>query len=692
VVTAVLAALAAPAPAVAEDAAVPEAVPTKLAVRLDGDRAALRLTVRLALDGPQIHALSVDAPLHGSLIGATVRERGRTHPLDLVEAAAAGERFAAIQEAPADADARAGAILLSDQELGRIEIAAAVPRRTTLALDLDYTAPTCFLRDHRHVRIPAAWAAVLDADGRRRVVSAEVAAEPDGVAARCEPFSWEDDGGAVWLALPTAELAARAPGDDRIGARGARFAAGVAALARVELAIAATMSAVPADLATAFVVDGSRSLTGDQVAAQRDVIRSYLRHAPGSRVQVIAYDRAARPLLPRWTRADRPEIGRALDRLAPANGSDLDRGLAAAGAALADVAGTRRVVVFTDELVPARVAALDPARLADLLPAGTIVHVVALTPDGAGTAAAAGVRDDDGLFASLAIATTGLAARAAAGVDPELDALALVRPIAIDHLRVIAPAFDLRDTSADLGASCEPDLDSGTPVTLREGEACTWWSKGPATADAIAFEGRVWNRVWRRVVPLGDPASLEVARDGWAVLHGEREPTLRAALEVAARAVNRRWSLLATWGGAGGYDDQAPGGASVSACSCGEPSGDMSMDGMAGRARVRGRPVRDQVAAAIAPCRAAAPGTAIRIELDTTRHEIVAVVVDDAPPALAACAEAAVWALDLFIPEERDGAPEHAHWSLAFAPATAASDPTSSRRAPADPAPAAATP
>src|SRR5688572_103755 len=211
VVTAVLAALAAPAPAVAEDVEPPEAVPTKLAVRLDGDRAALQLTVHLALRGPEVHALSVDVPFHGSLVGATVRERGRTRALDLVEATRAGERFAAIQAGPAGAG-RAAAILLSDEDLGRIEVAAAVPRRTTLALELDYTAPTCFLRDHRHVRIPAAWAAVLDAAGRRRVVPAEAAAEPDGVAARCAPTSWgHDDRGAVWLALPTDELAARPP-------------------------------------------------------------------------------------------------------------------------------------------------------------------------------------------------------------------------------------------------------------------------------------------------------------------------------------------------------------------------------------------------------------------------------------------------------------------------------------------------
>src|SRR5207248_10867476 len=108
---------------------------------------------------------------------------------------------------------------------------------------------------------------------------------------------------------------------------------------------------VPRDLHTAFVVDGSRSLLDEERAAQAAIIASYLEHAPHTLVQLIAYSRAAHALLPAWQSSESvgARIAAELHVIVPRNGSNLDAGLAEAGAWLARTSGTRRVVVFTDE-------------------------------------------------------------------------------------------------------------------------------------------------------------------------------------------------------------------------------------------------------------------------------------------------------------------------------------------------------
>jgi hypothetical protein len=642
---------------------------------LDGAIARFRVRVRLvgAAAGDRL-----PMPPRGLVTAAVVTAGDAQHELVLTAAATAAERVEAIRQGEASGEATS--VVHVFEEMGGVAIETELPRRATLDLELTIEAPTCFLRDERHVSIPAEWTPRLDATTRRRVQPPpdNRTIAHDGVTAHCAAASdWTGDE-TTWLAFPAPELARRPPGDDRIGARGGRFASGALEAARMELAIATTMSAIPDDLATVFVVDGSRSVTTGQLELQRDVIASYLDHAPRSAVQLVAFDRAARALLADWThaRAARSTLATVVGELEPRNGSDLDAGIAEAARWLAGKRGTRRIVVFTDELYPKRVAALDPTRLTTALPDGTTVHVVGLSGDGALA------RDDDAFLAPLAGATLGIAMTTGGDTITDrgdivaLDALALVRPVSLDHVRVTAPGFAVQPTAVTTGAMCAVEAGAeDTPVSLREGEACTWWGLGAATVESITVEGLVWGRRWREVVALGDARSHDVARELWSALaepETREERDLFVAAADGARAMNERWSFLATWGGAGGYRTAVGGGSSGGGGVCGCEGPGMIGHGSYGTVgRVVTEPFAEQVRAAAAVCRDDATRDAtITIALETTEHEIVGVGVTiadgrgAAATTLRACVEAAMWALPAYLEKVE----EHATWSFTLAP------------------------
>ena len=618
-----------------------EARPTRVQVALHGPRAELRLSQRIAFTGRSIRVVRVDLPPGGVVTSATVAARGQApHRLDLVAAGDAERRTSALEDTPRSRDMAWAAAVSADEGWG-LWITAMAPRRTALDVELVIEAPTCYLDDRRHVQVPSDWARLLD----RRIV-----VQNEGRAARIDERCGRRDD-TTWLALPTTELAARPPGDDRIGATAVRFAHGDRQAARVELALARTLAAVPADLATVFVVDGSASVEPERARTQRAVIASYLRHAPASAVQVIVYDRAARALLPAWQpgRAAASSIDKALAALEPRNGSDVDRGVAAAARWLQRRSGTRRVVVFTDERLPDRIARLQPERIAGLLPPGTLVHVVAL--DDGDTSL---TRDDDARLARVAAVRLGMAVRAMGG-GRELDALSLVRPTALHGVTIAAPGFDRFD--GDEAVAC-------TEIDLREGQACSWWATGPARPDSIEVTGRIWGRAWRKVIPLGDRESVTGARELSQAVPEDAEPALVAAADAAARVVNKHWSLFTQWGGGGGYKNPQTEDTALYGGVCGCDGGDIrgGFGSSGATARIVEPTVRTQVERAIAGCRR--DGATIEIKLELTRQEIAGVTatvtgVADAAP-IRACAEAAVWDLPLLLAP----APDHQYITL----------------------------
>jgi hypothetical protein len=170
------------------------------------------------------------------------------------------------------------------------------------------------------------------------------------------------------------------------------------------------------------------------------------------------------------------------------------------------------------------------------------------------------------------------------------------------------------------------------------------------------------------VIPLGDPDSVDVAREAWSVLDHDAMPGLTAAADAAARVVNPTWSLYATWGGTGGYDELSLSSLDSSGCGCSDFGTIGHGDVGYGTVNMTGPTVEDQVGKAIAACHTAGDGAVIGIDLETTREEIAGVttaitgVTGTAATTMQQCVDAAVWDLALWITRPS----EHQHWALRY--------------------------
>ena len=330
----------------------------------------------LRFEGPshQSGTMMIELPETAIATRATAHAGAAAHRLDLVKADQAVAAFGALAERAPGTGRRWG--MLIEGRAGSLDISVAAPRDGAITLDVELAMTSCFYRDMRYVRLPTHWRKLVD---RALVVRANQVSE---IAGGCladgsnEPTD-------LWIGFPARELARRPPGAERVGASAARVALGTTHVTRLELAIANRLGDVPRDLATAIVVDSSRSLTAKQLTAQRDIVDAYVGAAAGSQVQVIAYTRTARALLPSWTpaRLASARVDRELAALAARNGSNLDAGVIEAGRWLSRITGTRRVLLVTDERLPRRLDA-KLAELAHHLPAGTLVHVLGIDESG----------------------------------------------------------------------------------------------------------------------------------------------------------------------------------------------------------------------------------------------------------------------------------------------------------------------
>jgi hypothetical protein len=621
---------AAPAGAAKDDTPA-EPAPTIVAAALV-DKVA-RITVRYDLQvpaaGTESEVVSLAMPPDAAVIHAMVASNGAQHRLALVDATQASADLRAVLDAPVGPH-QTSTVLVEGGD-GRIEVSITAPRSSRLVLDVELRIPTCFYRDVRYAIVPDSWQPRLPPALRT------LAASPTEIAEACSDGGSTD---ALWVGFATREVAQHPATLDRVGTSAGRLALGTTHLARLELDVAGMLAGVPQDLATAIVIDGSRSVSNDEHAVQRALVASYLRKSPRGRVQVIAYDRHARPLLPAWTVASRaaPKVDGALDRLTPANGSNVEAGLTEAGSWLSQITGTRRIVLVTDERLANALAAIPAARLAKLVPAGTLLHVVALTDTGEAPA-----RDDHAALAPLAAATAGMAIRTGLP-DGGLDATLLVRPLTVDHVHLQTPGW--KQLAVGFG---------GCPETLVAGSSCTWWGRGDALAGPLAIEAFVWGERIVRDVHFDPGQASALARE--LTHRNVLDPTLHEQAEVIARAVNGRWSLFARWGGADGYG--AGFGMMGWGCGCGGGSSSSTAIGSSGRliGSARPRPPFDlhaQLATAVARC---APGSAkIDADVENTLDEIVAVqvVVHGAadPRALHACVEDAIWSVALVVPPQ----------------------------------------
>ena len=430
------------------------------------------------------------------------------------------------------------------------------------------------------------------------------------------------EGQGTWLRFADREPARQAPPRIRISAD--RLALSTTTIARVELDLAEMLADVPDDLYTVLVVDNSRSVGERARSEQRAIVAAYLSKAPTGHVQVIAYDRHARALLPAWSVASaaRAKIVASLASLDAANGSNLDEGLAEAVRRLDGMPGTHRVIVFTDEQLPWR---LKIDRLA--APAGTLVHAVALTGNDALL-----VRDDHSLLAGFAAKTEGVGFVTDVNLSGTraVDATELVRPTAFEHVNVIAPGWT-QITINDM-ASCPDD------ETLVEGAGCAWWATGKGP---IHVTGRLWNHVVDRALTLDDTRSIAVARTLAAPLSNLHDE-LRPEVERIARVVDSVWSLAASWGGTGGYAEHVVDGMSGNGFGCGcDGPGASGGYGSSHEPTVQMGPLDDQISRAVSRC--SLGDTHVAIDVELTDDEIVDVAVS-APASVKTCVTESVWA------------------------------------------------
>jgi hypothetical protein len=569
------------------------------------------LRVPAALVGQGLASMQI--PGSAVITSAVIHAPDGEHRAALVDAEQARRQFEALGNSRGE---KRWAIKIEGFQ-NNIDIAYAVPRALTLTIDFELEAPSCFYRDARYVEVPSEWKPALASKlGRRAGTTTTLD------LGSCQNKHHADDHEQLFVMFAAPELSTKPSGVERMGASAARLDLGTAHIARLEVALAKRLADVPPDLATAILVDHSRSLSARELEAQREIVKAYARVAGDTQLQIIAYTRHARALLPSWmqARVAAPRIDRELRALAPRNGSNIDLGFATAARWLAQLEGTKRVILVTDARMSDRLHARISS-LGDLLPKGTLVHVVAVDE------ASPLERDDNSSGAALAQKSGGFAVR----VGPpernvEVDATMLLRPTQIDAFDISAPGWKEFSTVA---STCNPEL--------VEGESCVWWGEGDTIAGPLKIEGWIWGTRVDRIVTPNPNRKVELARElsTMSILVDDAEKRVNKA----ARAVNAEWSLYAEWGPHGGY----------------EHAFGTTRGGMSGRsARIPtvsiGRPGRGrvlpsldlapQLAGIVARCNL--DGLHVEAEIETTLSEIVEVAVV-APPMVATCVEDAIW-------------------------------------------------
>lgn len=592
-------------------------LPTRVTFSLVRTVARIEARFVASFDGPAADLANryvSPLPRDAVVTSGTVTRGRRVERLELARASHVDALFAALLERPGRGSKRRWGVRIDGTS--DMTLAIAAPVSGTLAVDVVIEAPTCFVDDMRVVDIPRAWLARVPA----RLLPARDASELD---AACGVS------GGTWVALPSRELMRARTDASRMGISTGRLSLPDRDIARVELALAHRLGEVPRDLHTVILVDHSRSLTDAERENQRAIVAAYLRAAPNSRVQIVAYARTTEPLLAGWTTAATAasRIDRALRNLAPRNGSNVDAALGVAGTWLSSARGTRRVLVLSDERLAHRVLD-DPLAMRTVLPSGALLHAVRVS------GGSELERDDDLVLAPLALATGGIGVTGGVDAHGDVDATSLVRPTKLDHVKLEGEGWDTSLTDA---RPCPPGELS---APLDEGRSCVWWVDGKAGSGALTIRGWLWGREITRVIDPDRGRAVEVARilSTFASLPSELVPHV----ELAAHAVNGTWSLFAMWGDSGGYDASETWGTigvSIGSPCCGVRH---HIRGIGTSSAVSSEELSRQLAGAVARCR---PRSVARVTIELTREEIVdvAVQLQQVEPDVETCIVEGVW-------------------------------------------------
>lgn len=403
--------------------------------------------------------------------------------------------------------------------------------------------------------------------------------------------------------------------------------------ARLEIDVAPHVSELPKRAQVVFLVDRSRSIGEDGLAAQLAVIRAYLRHVPDAEVEVIAYNRTATRLF-----GELVPTPQALERLAGrvkanafalGNGSALDAAARLAASVLADRKGPRRIVIMSDELVRSSLTAEGALASLTSLSKDTVVHVVIPELDNDDRPHLD--RKNDGDLAALAtqhhgiqVSFGGFPARTEKPLGPL--ALELVRPTRIEQLAV--KGFELETTS------------------LREGEGLRMFRLAQTAPSRVVVTGKLWSDPVRREVLATEPFSRAAAAFVFGEdKHEELSPREQMSVALYARAVSPVTSYVAAEPGTrpstDGFDDGNLYGGLLGN-DAGEMAGGISL----------GSPRQKRDLATLIdtrPCLAKFPqrvGWRVTLAVETTREEIVDVSTE-VKGAFAACLVEAAWSVRL---------------------------------------------
>ncbi|MCA9664887.1 MAG: proprotein convertase P-domain-containing protein [Myxococcales bacterium] len=421
---------------------------------------------------------------------------------------------------------------------------------------------------------------------------------------------------------------------------------------RLELDAAPHLRPLPRRLSVVFVVDASYSVDRDGLRGQLAVVRAFLSHVPDARFNIVLYRRRATALLPSFApaRAVDRELGMARGHgaLALANGSALDAGIALARRLLARAPRGRPTMMVMLGDAQLRPSWNNQTALRELrrTPRALVTHVAISRPDGTVLER----RDDKHALAPLAAVRAGVLLRLEGTAHGRVrrlreTVLGLVRPIRIDHFRVVGAPASLDDV----------------PETFDEGAGLRKMLLVTRAPRHVLLRGKIWGRAFRRTIRVDNAFSRKTA--AWVFshdLHGSLSKAEQLRVAMLGRAVSPVTAYLAIEPGVrpslAGIDRDGSG----SLRGFGSGAGVGTGRGVVG---YYGRPsLGTLLAADIARCRAQhkrppSPGALV---VDTTLDEIVDARIDASkskakrqhrqrhkPSAFERCALEAAWAFRL---------------------------------------------
>ena len=472
-----------------------------------------------------------------------------------------------------------------------------------------------------------------------------------GAAARGDKLLMDDrpaaKGASVRAALgATAELGLVPKTTEPVGGELAVSAAGSRFVTHFSIEAAPRVAKVPRAAQIVVLLDASRSLSSDLLAAEQAALSAYLSHFPDASVEVISFDRKLHRRYGAFVPVARARSDLTTQKIEQKNGSAIDAALAEAETILAAApAGrARRLVLVSDAIVRSK---LKPERIRAALGAsGAVAHIGVLRSRGVSLS-----RDDTHAWADAVARTGGLVWQASAS-DARGDSKRMAsvyeewaRPLRVDHLKLYSPDLEM-------GAITQP------PQSLDEGQGYEQLLMSQRDVAWVRVEGQLWSKSVQHVVHADAAAGKR-----WAALVfgspllGELTEPEMMQLALAGGAVSPVTSYLAIEPGVRPSTEGLERSESGMGSGFGRaPQLRMGATSASGRAPPLDREqwLRDTLEPTFIACGGTADSASVSLE--TTFAEVVDVtrveLSTSADPLLQRCLSEAVW--DLVLPPQFD--------------------------------------